>query len=326
MTVEQLYRKAVQVGMDVDFRSDECLREQLAGSRRECDALGAEEQAGFDLARLENPYGDTRIINGPLDAEVTSVLLGIEIHGPELLMAAAMRQMGKPVDLVISHHVSCINRERFYYFDIVDIHKSSLAEVGADTERGCQLVEDWKGDLGRQWREVTPHFARHLDLPLMTIHTPADLCHRALRQKMAEGATVGQFVDAYNAEPEVQASPYAKTQLLTGDASRPMGTIYDPTGAGWRPRLDIFELGCGAEKVDTAFIVSPTAEYVEVATRCGVNLVEVPHDANDNIGLNLMLDALSSEQELTVHACHNFVRVDRRSPTVVSRPSQLRAR
>ncbi len=154
MTVEQIYRTAIQVGMELDFRGKEFRRQQVAASRAEYKALSPQQRASFDTARLDNPFGDTRIINGPLDRQVNSVLVGIEIHEPELLLAHALRQSGKPVDLVISHHTTCINRGAFYPYDIVDNHKSALAEIGADMDKGDQLVEQWKQEVEMYWQDV----------------------------------------------------------------------------------------------------------------------------------------------------------------------------
>ncbi len=315
MTVEQLYRRAVAVGMEVDYRGAAFLQEQMANAKAEYQGLCQAERARFDRERLTNPYGDTRIVNGPLDREVSSVLVGIEIYGAELLLAHAMGQAGKPVDLVIAHHTTPINRGLFYMDDIVDIHKSALREIGADVQRGDELVEKWKTQIGIYWRDVTPPFARLLDIPLMTIHTPADLCHRHARHEALQAhpdIAVGEYIELLNSWPEFEASPYAKVRLLCGDERAPVGKLYDPTAAGWRPLLDIFELACQAD-IDSAFIVSPTAEYVQMAASYGVNLIELPHDANDNVGLNLMLDALSQDEPLTVYGCSNFVRMERAS-------------
>ena len=141
LTIRDIYRKAVEIAISVDWRGPECLDAIFAKAREESS------RPDFDADRLWNPYGDSRIAWGDPDTEVRSVIVGIEIHPVHLTMAAAMRQAGQPIDLVLSHHMSCINRGLYYFDDILVTHKLNLAEVGVPRTRTTRLWTRGAGSL-----------------------------------------------------------------------------------------------------------------------------------------------------------------------------------
>lgn len=308
MKLYELYRKAIEIGMRIDWRPkgaiDSILRQAKADSDTE----------GFDRDRLFNPYGDTRIAFGDGEAEVKAVLVGIEIHPHHLLQAAVMRQGGARVDLALSHHMSCINRGLYHFDDILDFHNYSLAEAGVPRELYEPLVAKWKKDISYEWKMDTVNMARGLNVPLMNIHTPCDLFHvthiRRTMEQMKD-ATVGQIAEHLSRTiEEVRRTPYERYSVR-GDASAKPGKVYVPIGAGWAPPPELFRLACEAG-INTAVLVTPKPEHLQLAAKHNVAILDVPHNSNDNFGINMLLDALQEDGELTIHDAHNFTRVRRR--------------
>lgn len=306
MKIKTLYRRAVQIGTAHDWRGRECLDAILGKAGAEAG------QPGFDSDRLWNPYGDSRIAFGDPETEIQSVLVGINIRAQDLLLAHAMRQTGKHVDLALSHHTSCVNRGLYYFDDILLSHKYSLAEVGVPREACDEKVDAWIASVDYSWQTDTTHIARHLNIPFMNIHTPCDLLHvEHTRQTFArmKDARLADIVSELNRVEEIRLTPHEEVAVHGDPEARP-GVVYNPTGAGWAPLPGIFEAACRA-KINTAVLVSPSPEHLQLAHDYAVNIVELPHNSNDNHGINLMLDALQKDDPLTIYEAHNFRRVQR---------------
>ena len=125
---------------------------------------------------------------------------------------------------------------------------------------------------------------------------------KVLRQVMAD------IADELNKVEEIQQHPFDKVIIHGANMAKP-GKVYNPAGAGWRPVIELFELACKAG-IDTAVLISPTEEYIIMANRYGVNIIELPHDSNDNYEINLMLDELEkTDGSITIYEAHNFKRV-----------------
>ena len=306
MTLGQLYEKAVQVGMANDWRGQACLDAIFAKAREDSS------QPGFDEERLVNPYGDTRIAFGDRDKEVRSALVGINITPSEVVLAGVMRQMGKEVDLCLSHHVTCVNRGMYFFDDILVTHKYALAEVGVAEEEYEEAVDQWMSEVGYHWKMDTINAAKNLDIALMTIHTPCDLLHvKQTRDTFArmQDAELGQIAAELNRVEETRQTPFEEVTVHGDDSAKP-GKVYNPTGAGWRPLIGLFELACQAG-IDTAVLVSCDESYLDMAEKHGVNIVELPHNSNDNHGINRMLDEIEKTGPLTVYEAGDFKRVKR---------------
>lgn len=305
MKLKDIYEHSIKIAMANDWRGPERLDAILAKARQ------AQHEPKFDKDRLFNPYGDTRIACGDPQTEIKNILVGIEIRPEEVLLAGQMRQIGKPVDLCLSHHISCINRGLYYLDDILVTHGYALAEVGANESEYAPVIDRWLSERKGQWRMDTINIAKQLNMPLMNIHTPCDLMHiRQTRNTFArlKDATLGDIARQLNKTEEIRRHPLDQV-IIHGDAAARPGKVYNPTGAGWRPLVELFELACKAD-INTAVLVFPTEEYFTMAREYGVNVVELPHDSNDNFGINLMLDELEKiGGPLTIYEAHNFARV-----------------
>ena len=95
MTLAELYEAAIAVGMSTDLRGRDALEAHLRDVQSRFQELPEPKQRLFDRERLRNPFGDTRIANGPRDVELRRVMLGVDIDRPELLLSAELTRCGK---------------------------------------------------------------------------------------------------------------------------------------------------------------------------------------------------------------------------------------
>ena len=104
MKISEIYELFVQAGIDNDPRGREKVEMELARRRKKYEKLSEEEKDLYDTEQLSNPYSDTRILNGERDYEVKTVMVGVDVETPELLLVDRLREKGEKIDMVIMHH------------------------------------------------------------------------------------------------------------------------------------------------------------------------------------------------------------------------------
>jgi len=104
MKLKALMDFIIQKGMETDPRPESEIKNIFADEKKKYDRLSKNEKEYFDTNKLESPYADSRILYGDENTEVKSVIIGIDIDGPELLLADKLKSQGKKIDLAITHH------------------------------------------------------------------------------------------------------------------------------------------------------------------------------------------------------------------------------
>ena len=64
MKLKEIYQLVIEFGKDNDPRSKREISQVLARVREDYLSMKADEKSYFDQDRLDNPYGDTRILVG----------------------------------------------------------------------------------------------------------------------------------------------------------------------------------------------------------------------------------------------------------------------
>src|SRR5487761_260938 len=100
MTLQQLYRKAIEMGISADPRGKDGAERVLAENKKTFEAMPEKEKQYYDQERLLNPYTDTRILNGNPDVEIKKIFAGIDIDDGELIIA----KQREDIDAALSHH------------------------------------------------------------------------------------------------------------------------------------------------------------------------------------------------------------------------------
>ena len=91
-------------GIDNDPRGRDKVEQSLALARRRYEQLPDYLKEVFDDEELTNPYVDTRVYVGDPDADVKSVIGGIDMNVGEVLLADRLREKGTPIDAIYTHH------------------------------------------------------------------------------------------------------------------------------------------------------------------------------------------------------------------------------
>ncbi|HVG98783.1 MAG TPA: hypothetical protein VNK05_17885 [Chloroflexota bacterium] len=320
MNLRELYETSIRLGMALDVRGEAALRAQMERVRREYEALPEAQRPAFDRERFRNPFGDVRIAVGPEDVELRTILLGINIGVPELLLADRLRSRGQRIDAVIAHHTSGIGIAPSLVHDFMPVAIEFLTGEGvprdaAERVIGAYVEEKWR-DL-EDFHRSGPDTARLLGFPLACIHTPADYyIGEGVRPAVEAAAprTVGDVQRAIDALPEVQGAARAagaSTRVMSGTADWPAGRMLLKFGGGYILPPEAYTL-LGEAGVNTVVQIGCTPVHARAAEAAGVAIVRVPHAACDNIGINLLLDAVEQiHGPLEVIACNSFERIRR---------------
>lgn len=319
MKLQDLYRTAVERGMTADGRSAEEIARELGETKAAYEKLEEPDKGFFDLERLENPYDDTRICNGSRDAEVRSLIVGIDMEVGEVLLADRLREKGTPIDLVLAHHPEgpgYANLHRVMYLQ-ADLWAAQGVGIGlADSLIGPRAEEIRRRIMPvNHYRAVDA--ARELGLPMMSCHTPADNCVNDFVQRSiaeADPRTLDDLVRMLKTIPEYAdgAKKGYGPILIQGKGSARCGKVLvDMTGGTEGPTAALDKLS--AAGVDTLVGMHYSEEHRKHAEEIGLNLVIAGHISSDTIGMNLILDAIQARaaEPIEVRCISGMIRVER---------------
>ena len=320
MNLRQLFDTSVRLGIAQDVRGEAPIRAQLARRRQEYEALPDWQKPYYDQERFVNPFGDVRLAYSPRppeEVELDTIVLGIDIHLAELLLADRLRSAGQRVDAVIAHHAHGIGRSPSLSWDTMPFMVDIMVREGvdrADAEASIYPYIEGKLRELEDFHRIGPDTAKLLGLPLGCIHTPADYYITVGVRAAVEGAkTVGDVVRALHTLPEVHSSAQlgAGIRVMTGDESRPAGRILYKFGGGYILPPSAYPL-LGKAGVNTVLQIACGAEHARAAEEAGVTIIRIAHAACDNVGINLLLDDVIREHgPLNVIACGAFERISR---------------
>ncbi len=319
MTLREIYETSIQLGMALDIRGEAALQAQLAQRRREYEALPDWQKPYYDQERFRNPFGDVRIANGPEDVELRTVVLGINIGLEELLLADRLRAGGTPIDAVIAHHTHGVGVAPSLVHDFMPVAIDFLVSEGVprdDAERCINTYTEERWLALEDTHRMGPDMAKLLGFPLACIHTPADYYIAEGVRPVIEAAkpkTVEDVVVALLAIPEVQSAARigAEPRIMSGQKDWPAGRIMLKFGGGYILPPEAYTL-LGKAGVNTVLQIGCTPAHAKAAHEAGVAIVRIAHAACDNIGINLLLDAVERiHGPLQVIPCNYFERIKR---------------
>ncbi|MDP2929918.1 MAG: NGG1p interacting factor NIF3 [Candidatus Omnitrophota bacterium] len=317
MKLKEIYDFVVKRGMEKDPRSKNQIRSLLVKSKKEFRKLKGIDAKCYDRERFTNPYADTRILNGEIDQDIRSMMVGIDMEGPELLVADRLNEKGKYVDLVMAHHPEGKAYANFY--DVMHLQEAAFEKLGVPIEIGKELLKERIGEVSRavsganHLRSVD--IAKLLDIPYMCVHTPADNHVNNYLQGIFDKRRPKTLNDALNilkAIPEY-ADALAKNagpHILIGDAKKKCGKVFvDMTGGTEGPKRIFPRLSQAG--VGTIVAMHLNEEHFKQAKTEFINVIIAGHIASDTLGLNLLLDALLKKEAMKIIPCSGYVRIRR---------------
>jgi hypothetical protein len=321
MTLSDIYRLAVETGMKNDPRGADGAAMALKETRRKFDDCKDDEKARFDLESLKNPYSDTRILNGPEDAPVDTVLVGIDVEAQELLLADALKGRGARIDAVIAHHPEGYAYARLY--DVMHMQSDILGRSGVPINVAESLMDDRVKEVRRRLMPANHQravdAAKLLGLPFMCIHTPADNMVAAYLQGLFDAkkpATLGAVVELLLEIEEYKEGERngAGPVVFVGDKDRTAGRVFVDMTGGTEGSKDIFK-SLSLSGINTVVGMHLSEDHRKEAEKQHVNVVIAGHISSDNLGLNLLFDRVcggsGSSGALKIVGCSGFRRVAR---------------
>ncbi|MBU1087539.1 MAG: NGG1p interacting factor NIF3 [Candidatus Omnitrophica bacterium] len=317
MKLKKLYEFIIEKGIEQDPRGSVLVNKELKHLKVEYGALTEKQKQRFDVERLKNPYSDTRILHGTGDESIKSILIGVDIDVGEVLLADRLIEKGKKIDLIVAHHpeggaLAALHQVMYMQTDIVHLH-------GVPITIADDLMQTRISEVERRLLPVnhtkTQDAARLLNLPLLCVHTPADN-HAAtfLEQlfKKKDPKFLGEIIDILHTIPEYQHALKNNSgpKIVNGSDDSRVGRIFVDMTGGTEGSKDIYK-NLAQAGVGTIVGMHLSEEHLKKAKQEHINVLIAGHISSDNLGLNLILDAIETVQKLDIIGCSGFVRVKR---------------
>ncbi|MEK6581799.1 MAG: NGG1p interacting factor NIF3 [Nitrospirota bacterium] len=317
MTLKELYSKAISTGIENDPRGKEAVLKELESRKKDFEKLKEDEKEFFDNETLNNPYSDSRILNGTGDEKIKSALIGIDIEVGEILLADSLKTKGKGVDLLLSHHPE--GRAYANLYSVMQMQSDILHRFGVPINIAEDLMEGRIKEVERRLMPVNHtravDAAKLLGIPFMCLHTPADNMVATYLQKIFDEGKpykISDVMDILKGIPEYKEASFngAGPKILIGSKNRKAGKIFVDMTGGTEGSKEIFS-SLTASGVNTIVGMHLGEEHRKEAEKNHLNVVIAGHISSDNVGLNLLLDELSKNNSLEIIECSGFKRVSR---------------
>jgi len=298
MTTQQIYELAIKLGMKADLRGQAKVKKYLERTEKIYEKMDKEKKEEFDKENLFNPYNDTRILVDNKRKEIRKVLTGIDMEGPELLLA---KQMGD-IDLVIAHHPE--GKALADLHGVMDLQAEVLAQYGVPINIAESVIEPRISEVGRSVSPANHNravdMARILKLGYMCVHTAADNLAANFLAKLVKRKKC-EFVEdilkmlteipEYKEAIKIKAGP----KLFVGKGENSCGRVVvtEFTG-GTSGAKEIYEKMAQAG-IGTIIGMHMHEEWRKKAEKYHINVVIAGHMASDSLGMNLFLDELEKK-------------------------------
>lgn len=319
LTVEQIHRLAVDLGIKNDLRGVPAVKRHLQRVKQRYEKLSREEKAEFDREDLWNPYSDTRVYAGNLSQVVKRVVVGIDVETAEILLAHELSRK-KPIDLIITHHPVGVALSGLH--EVMHLQAEILAKYGVPINVAQGLLHVRIDEVSRRVSPINHQrdvdAARLLGFPYMSAHTTSDnmvasFLDRLVKRHQKKLELVSDVLKLLKTIPEYReaATWKAGPTLFAGRPDRFAGKIAltELTG-GTEGSPEIYHRLAQAG-VGTVIGMHMSEKHKEQAEKAHINAIIAGHMSSDSIGMNLFADELE-RRGLEVLPFAGFIRVKRR--------------
>jgi putative NIF3 family GTP cyclohydrolase 1 type 2 len=312
----ELFKSAIEAGIEADPRPREEIEEHLSDEKEAHDKLDEDEKEYFDEDRLTNPYLDSRVLFGDPETDVKTLMVGIDIGVPELLLVDRLREKGTQIDAVLAHHP--IGRGIVSLPSVMHIQTDIMHSYGMPINVAEGIMAPRIATVGRSVlpsnHNRTADAARLLDIPLLCTHTPADNCVWSyLTRKFDDAAPrkVKGVLKCLLDEPEYREAKRegSGVKLFSGKETNRAGRVFISMTGGTEGAKEMFERLSATADVGTFVDMHISEDSRKEAEKHHYNVVIAGHMASDTVGMNLMLDsAEKAHGELSVIEVSGFRR------------------
>ncbi len=316
MKLKELYDFIIQTGIKNDPRGTQEVSLTLKKTKQQYEKLSEKEKKYFDTEKFENPYNDTRILYGTGQEEIKTILVGIDIETPEILLAEMLRSKGKKIDLVLAHHPEGKGYKNFY--EVMGMQSEILNKFGVPINIAESIMEPRMKEVARRIMPINHNravdAAKILGLPFMCCHTPADNCVATYLQKLLDKKKPRYLSDLIDIllsikEYDIAAHLGNGPTILIGSPTRKTGKIFVDMTGGTEGSTEMFEK-LAIAGVGTIVAMHLSEEHYKNAEKYHINVVIAGHIASDTLGLNLILDSVEKKfGKLEIIEVSGFTRV-----------------
>ena len=316
MKLHEIYETAVRMGIEADPRGKQGVEEFLERQQRRYEALPEHLKALADPQDLTNPFADTRIYVGDPEAEVTTILGGIDMNPAEIILADRLREKGTPVDAVYTHHPEGWGLTKLD--SVMEVQADIWATVGVPIQAGEKFINERMDEVRRRVMPVNYDqaidVARLLDMPFFSAHTPTDNLVVDYLNKYFAGRDLKLIEDVQKALLEIPeyriaaqkgAGPYIGKSKPGARAGK---LLVDMTGGTEGPKQMIEKLADAG--VGTIIQMHMGQEMRDEAEKHNMHVIIAGHMSSDSLGINLFLDELERHGVKTI-ATSGLIRVCR---------------
>lgn len=248
--------------------------------------------AGLD----ETPADSGVVVEGK---NIKKIAFGVDIEVGELLLA---RELG--VDAVITHHPKGGQ-------PMVDFHNVMTNQIERMVQAGVPINKAQKALKERVEQVDRAHHvanydrvvsaAKLLNMPLLTIHTPADILAETFIQKnldrdfkKIDKPTVKDVISSLEKLPEYKktlAKPKVRVGREDDFAGRVFVAMAGGTSGGEKVARAYFEAGVG-----TLVVMHMPDDTIKTVKQQNIgNVVVAGHMASDSVGINQVIKALEKK-------------------------------
>lgn len=316
MKTQDIFNLAIQMGILADLRGKEKVTANLERQKRDFEKLSEKEKAEFDQERTTNPFLDSRILNIADDREIKKVMVGIDMEGPEIMLAKQMPD----VDLVIAHHPE--GKGLASLADVMHLQAEVLSQYGVPINVADGLMKLRISEVDRSVNSANHNrsvdIAKLLGVNFVCLHTPCDnLAARFLKNRIEKAGSLEKVEDLLNLLKEIpeyqKASEIgAGPKIFAGSKENYSGKIAvtEITG-GTEGSPKLYEKMAQAG-IGTVVGMHQSEEHRKEAEAANVNVVIAGHISSDSLGVNLFLDELE-KRGVEIVPCSGLIRVSRNS-------------
>ena len=315
MKLKEIYQLAVDMGKRYDLRG-EYLSALLEKKLADFEKLSEQERDFYDMETLRNPYSDTRILVGTGEEEITTVMSGIDIETPEILLADRLRERGHKIDLLLAHHPEGMAAAALH--DVMHAQADMMEKAGvpiniAEGIMASRISEVQRGMMPLNHQRAVDA-ARLLDFPFACVHSPADIMVSHFLQELiakSEISTVDDIVQLLLTLPEYRKASEVKAgpRIVAGDKKRRAGKIFVKMSGGTAGSEKAYGK-LAAAGVGTYICMHIPDKHRQEARENNINVIVAGHMASDSLGMNLFLDQLESNG-VKIIPCSGLIRVKR---------------
>jgi len=317
MTLAQIYRLAVDMGVKADPRGVAGVEKVLARRKQDYEELSKNKRREFDLEDLNNPYTDSRILLGEGKLKVDKILAGIDMTAAEVVLADRLNQQGAGIDLLIAHHP--VGGPLAALHEVMEVQADLMAAYGVPINIAEGLMRD---RIKEVQRGISPRnhnqavdAARLLNLAIMCTHTITDnLVYNFLEKLLTKKApeTVGDVVKVLKEVPEYKEATRGKAgpMIFAGDEKNRAGKVapLEITGGTEASHLVYEKLAIAGG--GTIVGMHAAEDHRKECIKHHLNLVIAGHMSSDSLGMNLLLDEFE-QRGVKIVACSGLIRVRR---------------